>query len=328
MHVQELEQAVETTSAEVIRECLDRMRKTMDHIKAGKAQALANASETLRAMYAERAAEASGGMRTEVIEEACKAKDVLQSRIHHGLEEMLSREQVDFDGKVNGLAPPLESLNALYSAGRSSDQISHASSVSSSTVISLDSALQDGHALSSERTSACSRAVGDVAEHPSRFVPKLLDLLPPETVARGKTPLPTEAQLQHNFKQQMSGMSAAALTSAGTGLLGSVVAFGIGQVLGPLLCIKDAEGKLARFEEVVAPSRLPEARHNLRVLASTAVLVENGALADALSSLEQLRGPCKAHAQLWVKEVRHALLLQQVARAAQAHARCLLATEA
>merc|ERR1712039_7975 len=65
------------------------------------------------------------------------------------------------------------------------------------------------------------------------------------------------------------------------------------------------------------------AEYNLATLSRAASHVERGDLRSAVVALEALQGECRSRATSWIADARHALLLQQGARAVVAKARCL-----
>jgi len=112
---------------------------------------------------------------------------------------------------------------------------------------------------------------------------------------------------------------AGAMAPPAGGFLSTLCAEFAGRLFGRLYVLKAAEA----VKTASGTSSTDVAQRNLAVLSKAVAHMEKGDVRNALIVLETLTGECRSRAASWIADARHALLLQQGARAVAAKARCL-----
>jgi len=230
------------------------------------------------------------------------------------IDARVAQERQHLQNMIDGLQEPLVTITDLAT---SSQSLQHRASTSHSLAVALlelQGALADGRPIAAEL-----KALRDVSKGEDvAFVAQLMDQLPAQTVDRSKSPVPTEPQLKSIFWEQLDELKAAALAPPGSDLLTHVAAGATTNLLASSYSLEADAGS-----PLPADSPSEVARRNLSALSRAAPLVEKGDLRGALKAMEALTGSCQEAAAAWIDEAKHALLVQQLVRAAQAKVRCL-----
>lgn len=232
--------------------------------------------------------------------------------------EVTKRSQAFFERFLTLLGPPA-AVDVLVEEKCNLPDRAHMSGTLFGTLIALRDALWEGQA-----THAKLRGLQKVGDRADCFVAHVLASLLADRVESDDDPLPTPPQLRRRFGMELRSVVAAAFVLPSEGPLSEALSHLTAWTFGHLYALRP---------ERSGPPAIPVARpydgsvrQNLEALERAARLVEQGDLAEALSTMEaRLSGECRVRAAGWMAATRQALLLQQAVRAVQAEACCLSA---
>eukprot|EP00747_Dinoflagellata_sp_TGD_P096781 gnl/TRDRNA2_/TRDRNA2_166935_c2_seq1.p1 gnl/TRDRNA2_/TRDRNA2_166935_c2~~gnl/TRDRNA2_/TRDRNA2_166935_c2_seq1.p1 ORF type:complete len:440 (-),score=124.86 gnl/TRDRNA2_/TRDRNA2_166935_c2_seq1:91-1272(-) len=244
----------------------------------------------------------------------------MREEAHADRESRVAALSEEIAGRLAGLREPLMAAEEVFAKAQSLE-----GNTLSRELLALGDALVDGRP--SHRQLCAVRAAGGS----DGFVKRVLAKLPEEAFqdsasTRGR-PSPSEPQLLRGFNDQIDSLVAVALAPPARSALGSMVSALLGRLFGCLYVARSPDEQPKGF--VASPGSPTEAaQRNLEALAEARQLVGSGDLRGALFAVEgSLTGECRNRASAWIASARHALILQQAARALQAKASCCIAEE-
>jgi len=215
-------------------------------------------------------------------------------------------QALDLNSRLTSLDAPVDDIRSLDERGISYKQRAAATVVASAAAV----ASTHGAVPSDDLTAS------DI------FASRLLRALPEETARRGKVQAVDE--LRKDFDSQLHGMVAAAFSLPYGGFLSWAMSTAVGRTFASIYIVR---GGSASGGVPPGVGENDVVRRNLGALSRAARHLERGELSGAVGELDaELTGLCRGRAAAWMQEARHALLVQQAARALQARARCLNAT--